>query len=142
MTEPKPKIMVVDDEPIIGELLTRFLTKRNPARLRHSGGYEVTSFTSGKKALEYLRRCPVNFLLTDLHMPEMNGVELIKATKELKPNLLILVMTGTPGSELMKEAVKLGISDYLVKLFNLDSLEKIVASRLQLPMPNHISLLE
>jgi len=118
----KPKIMVVDDELEIGELLTRFLQKKN---------YEVTSFTSPKKALEYLRTNSVNLMLTDIHMPEMSGIELIKTAKGIKSNLPVIVMTGMPGSGLMKEIIgKLGISDYLVKPFQLDSLEKIVASRL------------
>lgn len=117
----KPKIMVVDDEPDICELLTRFLTKRN---------YEVTSFTSGKKALEHLKTNGVNLILTDMNLPEMSGIELIKATKELKPNLPILVMTSHPGSGLMQKIIEMGISDYLAKPFNLDSLEKIIASRL------------
>ena len=117
----KPKIIVVDDEPAIGELLTRFLAKN----------YEVTGFTEAEKALEYLKTNEVNLLLTDMVMPEMNGIELIKATRELKPNLPILLMTGTPNSELMKAVVELGISDYLVKPFQLDSLEKVIESRFQ-----------
>ena len=115
----KPKIIVVDDELEIGEMLTRFLTKKN---------YEVTSFTRAKEALEYLKTNEVNLMLTDLAMPEMSGIELIKATKELKPDLPILVMTGMYGSELMDELV-IG-TDYLTKPVQLDSLEKVIASRL------------
>ena len=116
--------MVVDDEPAIAELLTRFLTKKN---------YEVTGFTSGKEALEHLKTNEVNLLLTDIDMPEMSGIELIKATKELKPNLPILVITGTANLKAMNEIViTMGIgTDYIAKPFQLDSLEKIVASRLQ-----------
>jgi DNA-binding NtrC family response regulator len=121
MTELKPKIMVVDDEPIIGEILTKFLTTKD---------YEVASFTSGKKALEHLKTNEVNLLLTDLDMPDISGIELIKATKELKPKLPILVMTGMYGSGLMDELFKLGISDYIAKPFELDSLEEIIESRL------------
>jgi len=123
MTELKPKIIVVDDEPAIGELLTRFLAKKN---------YEVASFTSGKEALEHLKTNDVNLLLTDMNMPEMNGIELIRATKGLQPNLPILLMTGTPDAEMMNELIKYTISDYITKPFELDSLEKVIASRLQL----------
>ena len=118
----KPKIIVVDDEPDIGEILTRFLAKKN---------YEVASFTSGKEALEYLKTNEVNLLLTDMAMPEMNGIELIRATKGLQPNLPILLMTGTPNAEMMNELIKYTISDYIAKPFELDSLEKVIASRLQ-----------
>ena len=168
MAELKPKIMVVDDVPEIGEMLTRFLTKKN---------YEVTSFTSAKEALEHLKTNEVNpvrkstdngdnnisdsnrntaklsngvnLLLTDMliSISEMTGIELIKATKEFNPNLPILVMTSYPGSELMQKIIAMGISDYIAKPFQLDSLEKIIASRLQsrlndevgqVPTPNHI----
>jgi DNA-binding NtrC family response regulator len=119
----KPKIMVVDDEPAIAELLTRFLTKKN---------YGVTSFTSGKKALEHLKTNEVNLMVTDIDMPEMNGIELIKATKELKPALPILVITGTANLEARNEIVTLlGIgTNYIEKPFQLDRLEKIVESKL------------
>lgn len=121
MTELKPKIMVVDDEPIIGELLTKFLTKKN---------YEVASFTNGKDALEYLKTNEVNLMLTDMDMPEMSGIELIKATKELKPKLPILVVSGSCDLKTMNEIIKTGISDYIAKPFQLDSLEKSIKLRL------------
>ena len=152
MTELKPKIMVVDNEPAIVELLTRFLTKKN---------YEVISFTSGKEALAYLsakgaapaggqgsasggKTNEVNLLLIDMAVSEMSrrsgipiesgesgsGIELIKATKELKPNLPILLMFGSCDSEKMNEMTKLGISDYIAKPFQLNSLEKSIELRL------------
>lgn len=124
MAELKPKIMIVDDEPFIGELLTRFLSKR---------GYEAISFTSGQKALTYLENNPVNLVLTDLVMPEMNGIELIKAVKALHPNLPILVMLGwVPEPELMDDLIKLGIPDHIAKPFTLKEIETTIASRLQL----------
>jgi len=119
MTELKPKIMVVDDVPAIAELLTKFLTKKN---------YEVTSFTIGKEALEHLKTNEVNLMVTDIDMPEMSGIELIKATKELKPNLPILIVSGSCDSETMNEIVKMGISDYIAKPFQLDSLEHSIES--------------
>ena len=112
------KIMVVDDEPALGELLVRFLGKK---------GYEAVSFTSGKKALAYLKDNPVSLVLTDVNMPEMNGIEVVRLAKQIRPDLPIIVMGSHIGDEEIKSNLfKLGVTDYLSKPFELTFLEKTI----------------
>jgi DNA-binding NtrC family response regulator len=121
MENLKANIVIVDDDPSVGELLSKFLTKKN---------YTVNWFTSPFQALGHLKDHPVNFLLTDLHMPEMNGVELIKATKEFKPDLPIIVMSGTYDLSLLDELDSLKVSQRIAKPFKLEALEQIIAYNL------------
>ncbi len=119
------KIMVVDDEPAIGEILTRFLGKK---------GYEVVSFTDGRKALDYLKSNPVHLVLTDINMPEMNGVEVVRSAKELKPGLSFLVMASRLGDEEIEQGLaKLGFPDYIHKPFELDAMAKAIEDKLGKP---------
>lgn len=100
----------------------------------------VISFTSGKQALEYLKTNSASLMLTDVDMPGMNGIELIKAIKGLKPNLPVLVMTGTSCSEAANEMVRLGFPDYITKPFELNYLESRIVSRIHgnaLPTKNN-----
>ncbi|MBI4835506.1 MAG: response regulator [Planctomycetes bacterium] len=133
-----PKIMVVDDDQSVGNFLTRFLGKKN---------YEAISFAEPKKALEYLKTNQVNLMLADLNMTaavgeprpngrEISGIELIKLSKELKPNLQVLVMTGLPDSETFESLKKYGISDYLEKPIHLNDLEKSITVSLKRNIDN------
>ena len=123
MPELKPKITVVDDDPEIDQLLTKYLTKKN---------YVVTSFISPKRALEYLETSSVNLMLVDMNMPEMNGLEVIKAVKESKPKLPIILMSSEfPNTERMDEMIKLGVSDFISKPFELNCLESKIALKTQ-----------
>jgi len=108
-----PKIVVVDDDVAVAELLTRFLTKSN---------YAVTTFTNPQKVLEYLKTNSVDLMITDLQMPEMSGIELIKTAKGIKSNLPIIVITGTPDAPVAAEIPKLDIAGYFQKPFNLNYL--------------------
>jgi len=121
MTDLKLNIMVVDDDPLIGELMVDFLSNIK---------YDVTFFTSGRKALEYLKDNPVNLILTDLCMPEMNGLDVIKAAKKTRPNLPIITMSGSFGSEMIDELSKLGVSNHLKKPFTLSYLEQVITQNL------------
>jgi putative two-component system response regulator len=123
MTNEKPKITIVDDDPQIGHLLTKYLTKKN---------YVVTSFTSPKQALKHLENKPVDLMITDMNMPEMNGLEVIKAVKESNPKLPIILMSSEfPNTERMDEMIKLGVSDFISKPFELNCLESKIALKTQ-----------
>jgi len=117
MENLKVNIVIVDDDPSVNGLLSTFLSKKN---------YTVNCFVSPSLALEYLKNHPVNFLLTDLHMPEMNGVELIKATRDFKPDLPIIVMTGTYDLSLLDELDSLKVPHQIAKPFKLEALEQII----------------
>ena len=118
----KPKIVVVDDVPTIGELLVRFLSKKN---------YEVSSFTNGKNALEYLKQKQVDVVLTDMHMPEMNGLELIKGIKIIRQDLPIILMSSYVDQDILDDLTAEGICDYVKTPFDLTALEQTIAKAIK-----------
>jgi len=126
----KPTIIVVDDDPMIGRCLTMFLERHN---------YRVVFFTDGNKALDYLKsphppfakgekgglESGVHFLLTDLQMPGMTGLELLRQVKALFPALPALVMSGSADGRDRDELFALG-ADFIAKPFELaDVLKRI-----------------
>src|SRR5919206_632071 len=79
------KILVVDDEVELKNALVEALTSQN---------FEVAGFTSAREALEALRKESFDVLLSDLMMPEMGGIALVKAALEIDPFLVAIIMTG------------------------------------------------
>src|SRR5258708_8134754 len=84
--------------------------------------YAVTGFGSSKDALAALRGGNFDVLLTDLMMPEIDGITLLRAGLEIDPNLVGLIMTGQGTVSTAVEALKLGAFDYILKPFNLQAL--------------------
>ena len=104
------KILVVDDEKIERKGVA-FLFKQMDIDC------EIVEIVNGQVALEYLENNEVDILLTDVKMPHMDGMELIKQIKErnLNPNMKIIIVSGYSDFEYAKLAVKLGVSDYILK---------------------------
>jgi response regulator RpfG family c-di-GMP phosphodiesterase len=117
-----PHLLVVDDEPAIRDLLSRALEEQ---------GYRVTAREDGASALEALRRQEVAVLLTDLRMPGMTGLELIREAKRLRPRLGSVVMTAFASVDTALEALRQGADDYLTKPFALADVRRIVDRVLQ-----------
>lgn len=107
-------ILIVDDDINILELLQRHLQSWN---------YHVFKAISVKEAVTILRDTPINLLITDLKMPEVDGFELIKFVSEHYPKLPKLVVTGYPSVQGSLEAIKSGVVDYLTKPFTKDELK-------------------
>lgn len=107
------RILVVDDEPAQLELVGGFLKKQ---------GFETVLAESGAKALEGFRQEPVDLVLTDQKMPDMSGVELLKAIRAINPEAAVIVITAYGTVETAVAAVKAGAADYLSKPLNLDEL--------------------
>ncbi len=103
------RILVVDDELIIRDSLKEWLEDE---------GFTVETADSGIAALEQLHKAPCHLMLTDIKMPGMDGVELLKETKILFPDLCVLMMTAYATVETAVEAMKIGALDYLVKPFD------------------------
>jgi DNA-binding NtrC family response regulator len=93
------KIMVVDDEAELMRALTEMLAKQ---------GYESTGFTRGPEALDALKEKEFDLVLTDLMMPEMDGIDLLKAGFEVDPHLVGIIMTGQGTVQTAVEAMKTG----------------------------------
>jgi len=101
------KILVVDDEAPIRELLKRGLTQM--------GMYSVEVAQSGMEAIEKIEKDIFDLVLTDLMMPEMDGMELLRTIKGTRPEMMVILMTGHGSIETAVEAMKIGANDYITK---------------------------
>jgi two-component system, cell cycle sensor histidine kinase and response regulator CckA len=104
------KILVVDDEIELESALVDNLLELS---------YEARGYASGSEALEVLRGEDFDLLISDLMMPEMDGIALIKAALEIDPNLVAIIMTGQGTIQTAVEAMKVGAFDYVMKPFQL-----------------------
>jgi two-component system cell cycle sensor histidine kinase/response regulator CckA len=116
-TTPVGKILVVDDEPELRRILVESLQ-------RH--GYEVTGCGSGHKALAALRERDFDLLLTDLMMPEMDGIALLKAAFEIDPHLVGIMVTGQGTIQTAVDAMQIGAFDYVLKPFRMQALMPVL----------------
>jgi CheY-like chemotaxis protein len=104
-------ILVVDDNPSIASILADILDVK---------GFEVHAANSGAEAIEILQDHPVDVMLTDVKMPDMNGVELYRATRKLYPNLTTVLMTAYAADDLIQQGLTEGIKTVLSKPVNID----------------------
>jgi len=102
------KILVVDDEPVV---------IRSCERILKSEGYNVEGALSGREAILKVEENGYDLVLTDLKMPEMDGITLIRWIRKSKPSIGIVVITGYPSQDTIKDALELGIIDYVPKPF-------------------------
>lgn len=103
------RILVVDDEPVVRKSCERILTPE---------GYSVESASNGNEAIGKLGTDGFDLVITDLKMPDIDGLELIRWIRNSKPDTGIVVITGFPSQESIKEALSLRILDYLPKPFS------------------------
>src|SRR2546429_5450230 len=111
------KILVVDDESAILRLLREALTQ---------WGYQVTSASSAAEALQALRGDMFDAVISDIRMPDMNGLELLKEIKRHDESVEVVMMTGYPTIASAVEALKEGAFDYLSKPLLLDELRHLM----------------
>jgi len=105
------RILVVDDERSMREVLFSMLKNE---------GYDVTVAEGGEAAIEAVRRETFDAILTDVRMPKIDGLQVLKATKDLSPNTVVIMITAFGSSETAVEAMKLGAYDYITKPFKYD----------------------
>ncbi len=122
MTKKTGTILVVDDEPNIRRVLEAVLVKE---------GHTVFTAENGKKGLEVLAtESTIDVLISDLIMPDINGVELLAAAKEINPRLPVLMITAHGTIKSAVDAMKLGALDYIPKPFDLDEIKIVVKNAL------------
>jgi len=114
-------ILVVDDEAIVLSLVRDALEDE---------GYHVQTFTRGQDALDSLTFEPADLLLTDIRMPGITGIELVKAARNIRPDLAVIFMTGYANLSSAKDAIKHGASDYIMKPFELSEIRQAVRQAL------------
>ncbi len=100
------RVLVVDDERSMRELLSIVLRR---------DGYDVLIAEDGATAVELLKRERVDILITDIQMPRMNGVDLLREAKRIAPDIVSIVMTAFASTETAVEALRLGAADYVHK---------------------------
>ncbi|HAK88833.1 MAG TPA: hypothetical protein DHV16_10170 [Nitrospiraceae bacterium] len=119
----KGNILVVDDEQIVLKSCERILSPE---------GYGVDTATSAKEALSLLDKNFYDLVITDIKMPEMDGIEFMKQARQKNPDINIIVITGYPSQESIKEALRLRIIDYLPKPFSPTHLLEVTANAIEL----------
>ena len=110
-------LLIVDDELELTTALCEMLNKH---------GYQAVGFTSGQAALKSLRENEFDILLTDMMMPEMDGIALMRAALQVDQNLVAFMMTGQGTVQTAVEAMKVGAFDYVLKPFNLQAMLPIL----------------
>lgn len=119
----KGSIIVVDDEQIILKSCKKILS---------SEGYEVDTFASASEALAVFNNKQYDLIITDLKMPGIDGIEFMRQVRKTNPDINIIVITGYPSQESIKEALSLRIIDYLPKPFTPSILSDVVAKAMEL----------
>ena len=102
------KILVVDDEPVV---------IRSCERVLKSEGFNVEGVLGGKEAILKMEQVAYDLVFTDLKMPEVDGITLIKWIKQKRPDTGIVIITGYPSQDTIKDALEVGIIDYVPKPF-------------------------
>jgi DNA-binding NtrC family response regulator len=108
------KILVVDDEGPLREMLQRGLSQ--------IGEYSVEVAQNGQEAIEKIEKDIFDLVLTDLKMPEMDGLELLKMIKGTRPEIMVILMTAYGSVESAVEAMKVGANDYITKPIDFNEL--------------------
>lgn len=114
---PKAKILAVDDEEIILDSFRKILVL---------AGYCVDTVEKGKEAIGLIQKHDYDFVFTDLKMPEMDGVDVTKTVKHIRPDIDVIVITGYASIETAVETMKFGAMDYVEKPFTEDELVDFV----------------
>ncbi|OGW44498.1 MAG: hypothetical protein A2132_00145 [Nitrospirae bacterium RBG_16_43_11] len=115
-------ILVVDDEPIIRDILVRKLT---------SSGYRPVAVENAFEALDKMREKTFPVILSDIMMPGIDGIELLKKVRSGYPDTAVVMITAVSNANAAIEALKEGASDYLIKPFNLEEIVMSIANALE-----------
>ena len=118
----QPSILVVDDELLIRDLLYDFFQQQ---------GWNIAIAENGERALEILRSRKIDLMLTDIKMPQMDGLALTTQVRSLYPKIPVVLMTGYPSVETAVEGIKAKVGDYIIKPFNINKLFKVLKSQLE-----------
>ncbi len=119
---PRTSVLVVDDEDFIREIICRKLT---------GSGFACDAAPSAEDALAKISQNNYDCVLSDIHMPGMSGVDLLRRIKLQNPDLAVILVTGAPDIDAALEAMRLGADDHLSKPLNLAALEMTVDRALE-----------
>ncbi len=118
----RPRIMIVDDERSMREFLAIMLGK---------SGYRVDTVASGEEAVARIGQDMFDLVITDLSMPGLDGLGVLKRVKDVSPTTAVILITAYATTESAVEAMKLGAFDYVIKPFKVDELKIIIKNALE-----------
>ena len=105
------RILIVDDEQMICDILVQRLARE---------GYSCLSANNGREALNHFYKDNFSLIISDIKMPEMDGIELLKKVKAVNPNMMVIIVTAFPEIDMAVEAMRLGAYDFITKPVTLD----------------------
>lgn len=111
------KLLIVDDEQSYRQLLNLVFSE---------AGYDIRTAMNGREALGMLEEDPADVIVTDVRMPDMDGIELLKAARAILPDIGVVLMTAFATVDTAREAFKLGADDFIQKPFDVEELKIIV----------------
>ena len=117
----KAKVLILDDEPIVGDRLKPALEKC---------GYDVETQTDSQAAIDQLAQTRYDVLITDLKMSGPSGLDVLRFVKEHSPSTRVIVITGYATAEQAKESIKGGAVDFIAKPFRISQLRELIARTL------------
>jgi len=115
-------ILIVDDEQSYRQLLSLVF---------ESDGHSIRTATNGREALRLLQEEPADVVISDVRMPDMDGIEMLSSVRESQPDLGVVLMTAFASVETAREAFKLGADDFIQKPFDVEELKLIVRKTLE-----------
>ena len=115
-------ILIVDDEQSYRQLLSLVF---------EGDGHTIRTATNGREALELLQRESADVVISDVRMPDMDGIEMLSSLRETQPDLGVVLMTAFASVETAREAFKLGADDFIQKPFDVEELKLIVRKTLE-----------
>ncbi|HLL76643.1 MAG TPA: sigma-54 dependent transcriptional regulator [Pyrinomonadaceae bacterium] len=116
-------LLVVDDEQGMRQLLTLVFSR---------AGHAVRAAENGRRAMDQLREAPADLIVSDVKMPDMDGISLLREAREMLPDVAVVMMTAFATVDTAREAFKLGADDFVQKPFDVDELKLIVERALEL----------
>ena len=116
-----PKVLIVDDEVEVVEFLCNFLRRSN---------LETEKAVNGEGAIKKFTETNPDWVLLDIKMPDMDGFEVLKEIKKIKPGVNVMMITGRDDKESQGKAKKLGALDYIVKPLDLEELQSKIQSHI------------
>ena len=106
-----PNILIVDDEQSYRQLLSLVF---------ETDGNKIRTAMNGRQALELLQEEPADVIISDVKMPDMDGIELLRSLRETQPDIGVVLMTAFASVETAREAFKLGADDFITKPFDVE----------------------
>lgn len=113
----RKSILLVDDEELYLDALAMILIKE---------GYDISTACNGKKALQSVKKKQYDLVITDMIMPDITGIDVLKEVKSLYPEAKVIIITGFGAPESYLESMTLGAFEYLNKPINMPELKKAI----------------